>query len=123
MLDKVSPPKASDPPWRSRHAHRSCDPRAASLLRTYRQARGWTVTEAAQHTGVSRRMIGMLEAGQRRPSESVADTLIGAYRITGSHARDVRAIALANVGRDSPYRTGVTPGPWLPTTARIRRKC
>ena len=66
-------------------------------------------------------MIGMLEAGQRRPSESVADTLIGAYRITGSHARDVRAIALANVGRDSPYPTGVTPGPWLPTTARIKR--
>ena len=112
MLDKVSPPKPSDPPWRSRHAHRSCDPRAASLLQTYRQARGWTVSEAAQQTGVSRRMIGMLEAAQRRPSESVADTLVAAYRITGQHADQVRAIALANVGRDSPYRTGVITDAW-----------
>jgi len=71
MLDKVSPPKPSDPPWRSRHAHRSCDPRAASLLRTYREARGWTVSEAAKQTGVSWRMVGMLEAAQRRPSESL----------------------------------------------------
>ena len=57
-------------------------------------------------------MVGMLEAAQRRPSESTADILVGAYRITGEHADQVRAIAIPFVGRDSPYRTGVTPGPW-----------
>ena len=97
--------------WRSCRSW-SCDPRAASLLRTYREARGWTVSEAAKQTGVSRRMVGMLEAAQRRPSESTADILVGAYRITGEHADQVRAIAIPFVGRDSPYRTGVTPGPW-----------
>jgi DNA-binding XRE family transcriptional regulator len=84
------------------------------LLRIYRQARGWTVAEAARQTHVSRRMIGMLEAAQRRPSESTAEALIGAYRMTDQHADDVRAIAVPYVGRDSPYRTGVTPGPWQP---------
>lgn len=111
-LDDVSSPKPWDPPWRSRTAHRSCDPRAAAVLRYYRQARGWNVSEAARQSGVSRRMIGMLEHAQRRPSVSTAEMLIGAYGITGGHAEDVRAIALPNVGRDSPYKTGREP--WSP---------
>ena len=111
-LDEVDLPKPWDPPWRSRTAHRSCDPSAAAVLRGYRRARGWTVSEAARQSGVSRRMIGMLEHAQRRPSESTADALIAAYRITGEDADEIRAIALANVGRDSPFKTGVTPGDW-----------
>jgi hypothetical protein len=98
--------KPWDPPWRSRTAHRSCNPRAAAVLAVYRKARGWTISEAARQSRVSRRMIGSLEHAQRRPSVSVSEALIAAYRITGSHADDVREIALSNVGRDSPYRRG-----------------
>lgn len=111
-LDDVSPPKPWDPPWRSRTAHRSCDPYAAAVLRRYRAARGWTVSEAARRSGVSRRMIGMLEHAQRRPSISTAEALIAAYRITGTDEEEVRAIALPNVGRDSPFKTGREP--WDP---------
>lgn len=111
--DEVSSPKPGDPPWRSRTAHRSCDPRAAAILIWYRTRRNdWSVSEAARQSGVSRRMIGMLEHAQRRPSVSTAEALIDAYGITGDHAEDVRAIALPNVGRDSPYRTGREP--WSP---------
>ena len=110
--DHVDPPKPWDPEWRSRHAHRSCDPTAAAVLRQARAARGWSVSEAARQSGVSRRMIGMLERAQRRPSESTAEALIHAYRITGEHAAKVRAIAIPFVGRDSPFKTGVEPGGW-----------
>ncbi len=109
-LDDVSPRKPTDPPWRSRTAHRSCDPRAAGLLKFYRQVRGWSLSEAARQSGVSRRMIGMLEDCQRRPSVSTAEALITAYRISAGHAAEVRDIAIPYVGRDSPYKTGIEPG-------------
>lgn len=108
--DDVSPTKPWDPPWRSRTAHRSCDPRAAAVLAVYRRTHGWTVSEAARQSGVSRRMIGMLEHAQRRPSVAVAEALITAYGIPGGHAEDVRAVALPNVGRDSPYKTSDAAG-------------
>jgi hypothetical protein len=112
VLDDIDQRKPSDPPWRSRRAHRSCDPRAAAILKFYRLRRGWNVSEAARQSGVSRRMIGMLEHAQRRPSESTADALIYAYRIGSEHAGEVRSIALPNVGRDSPFKTGVVPRDW-----------
>jgi DNA-binding XRE family transcriptional regulator len=110
--DEVSPPKPGDPPWRSRTAHRSCDPEAAAVLRRARRERGWSVSEAARRSGVSRRMIGMLEAAQRRPSESTAEALIIAYRLSGERAEAVWAIAVPLVGHDSPYKTGAWPDGW-----------
>ncbi len=110
--DDIDPPKPGDPPWRSRHAHRSCDPFAAAVLREARRARGWSVSEAARRSGVSRRMIGMLEHAQRRPSESTAEALIDAYRLTDGPAEAVWSIALPLRGRDSPYKTGNWPDGW-----------
>lgn len=111
-LDEVSPRKPTDPPWRSRTAHRSLDPRVAAILKHYRQSRGWSLSGAARQSGVSRRMIGMLEHGQRRPSVSTAEALIAAYRIRADHAEEVREIAIPYVGRDSPFKTGVAPYDW-----------
>ena len=110
--DDVSPRKPGDPWWRSRTAHRSCDPRAAAVLRQARTARGWSVSEAARRSGVSRRMIGMLEAAQRRPSISTSQALISAYRLTGERADAVRDIAVPCAGRDSPFKTGIEPDSW-----------
>ncbi len=108
-VDEISPRRPQDPPWRSRTAHRTSDPEAMEALRCGRERRGWTMTRAAQETGVSRPMISQLESGLRRPSESVAEDLIAGYRLTGQAADAVRSIALEWVGRDSPYRTGVNP--------------
>jgi len=110
--DEADPPKPWDPPWRSRTAHRSCDPEAAAVLMNARRTRGWSVSEAARRSGVSRRMIGMLEGAQRRPSVSTAEALIDAYRLTGDDAETVRSIAIPLVGRDSPFNTGIEPGGW-----------
>ena len=114
--DEVDSPKPHDPPWRSRCAHRSCDPEASAALRRGRLARGWNISEAARQSGVSRRMIGALEHGQRRPSESVAGALVTAYRLTGRDATAVWSIAIPLVGRDSPYRRGWRPGDPEPYT-------
>jgi hypothetical protein len=54
-------------------------------------------------------MISQLERGLRRPSESVAEDLIDGYGMSEFDAATVRSIAIAYVGRDSPYRTGVAP--------------
>lgn len=110
-MDEISPRRPQDPPWRVRIAHRSSDPYAMEVLRRARERRGWTMTRAAAETGVSRPMISQLERGQRRPSVSLAEALIAGYGMTGPGADAVRAIALDWVGRDSPYRTGVSP-PW-----------
>jgi transcriptional regulator with XRE-family HTH domain len=108
-VDQISPRRPQDPPWRSRTAHRTSSPQAMEALRHGRQRRGWTLTAAAKHSGVSRPMISLLERGLRRPSESVAEDLIDAYELTGPEANAVRSIALELVGRDSPFRTGVSP--------------
>jgi transcriptional regulator with XRE-family HTH domain len=108
-VDEISPRRPQDPPWRSRTAHRTSDPGAMEALHRGRLARGWSMTAAAEHSGVSRPMISQLERGQRRPSRPLAEALISAYRLTGPEADAVRSIALEWVGRDSPFRTGVSP--------------
>ena len=112
--DEVSPRKPGDPPWRSRTAHRSCDPGAAAVLRSAREARSWSISEAARRTGIARRHIGMIEQGQRQPSVTVAEILITTYELSGQQADAVRSIALADVGRSSPYRSPTS-------TARTKR--
>jgi len=109
MFDETSPRRPGDPPWRSRTAHRTSSPAAMAALRRGRLVRGWSMTAAARHSGVSRPMISQLESGRRRPSESVAEDLIAAYRLTGADAAAVRGIAIPLVGRDSPYKTGDWP--------------
>ena len=106
MQDDVSPRRPHDPPWRSRHAHRSLDPAVARMLAGARHGRGWTQYTAAAALGVSRRMIGMLEAGQRVPSVVMAEDLIGGYGLGVAEAELLRSVALPDVGRASPYRAG-----------------
>jgi hypothetical protein len=55
----------------------------------------------------------MIEHGQRQPSITVAEILIRTYELTGQQADVVRSIALADVGRDSPYRSPGRSGPDL----------
>lgn len=80
-------------------------------LRRARVRHGWSMTRAAAETGVSRPMISQLERGLRRPSVTLAEALITGYGMDPATAEVVRSIAIDWVGRDSPYRTGVSP-PW-----------
>ena len=106
MQDIIDPPRPYDPPWRSRHAHRSLDPAVSSMLARRRRELGWSLSEAERRTGVSRRMLSMLERGERVPSTVLADDLAAGYGLSPSDASLLWSAALPNVGRDSPYRTG-----------------
>jgi len=108
-MDLRSPRRPQDPPWRSRTAHRTSTPGAMRALRDARLRQGWSIARAAAECGVSRPHLSLLERGLRRPSESVAAAIVAGYGMTLAEADAVRAIALAYVGRDSPYRTGITP--------------
>jgi transcriptional regulator with XRE-family HTH domain len=105
MRDEIHAPRPQDPPWRSRHAHRNLPRDVAELLRAARDSHGWTISEASRRTGVSRRMITLLERGERYPSTVLADALIEGYELGQRNAWRLRDIALPNVGRASPYRT------------------
>lgn len=104
--DQIDPRQPTDPPWRSRHAHRSLAPAVAAMLLRARIAWGWTQVEAAERCDVARRMIGMLEAGQRVPSRAMAEALITGYGLDSRDAELLRQVALPGVGRDSPYHPG-----------------
>lgn len=102
--DEIDMPRRHDPPWRSRHAHRNLPPDVAEMLHMARLGHGWTKSEAERRTGISRRMITLLERGERYPSQTLAEDLIDGYRLGELNADRLRGIALPNVGRDSPYR-------------------
>ncbi len=42
--------------------------RMASILRQLRQARSWSLTQAAERTGVSKAMLGQIERGESSPT-------------------------------------------------------
>lgn len=42
--------------------------RMAAMLRQLRQARSWSLTQAAEHTGVSKAMLGQIERGESSPT-------------------------------------------------------
>jgi transcriptional regulator with XRE-family HTH domain len=107
MQDHASPRRPHDPPWRSRTAHRTLDPNVAGMLAWRRIELGWTYSQAAQRTGVSRRMLALLEAGERVPSTVLAAALIDGYRLDVRDADLLWSVALPNVGRASPYETGL----------------
>lgn len=110
--DVSDPRKPGDSSWRGRTARRTSTPQAMAAFRNARLRRGWTLTRAAQETGVSRPHLSLIERGLRRPSESVAVDIAIAYRMTPDEAEAVSAIAVRWAGRDSPYRTGDAPGEW-----------
>ena len=108
--DESDPRKPTDPPWRGRTARRTSTPSAMRALRDARLRRGWTLTRAAEETGVSRPHLSLLERGLRRPSESVAEDIIAAYGMTDAEADSLAKVAVPWAGRDSPFRTGAEPG-------------
>ncbi len=81
----------------------------AAALRRARHARGWSLTDAAAATGVSRSMISDLERGVRVPSVALAEDLISGYELRGEVVGWLLDAATPYAGRSSPYRTGDTP--------------
>jgi len=101
--------RTPDPPWRSRVARRDLPADVAAMLRRARLARGWSLSEAERRSLISRRMLSLLEQGQRRPSVVLAESLVQAYRLGPGDSARLQAVAVENAGRDSPYRNRRNP--------------
>ena len=58
------------------------DARLAARLKTEREARGWSIAELAQRSGVSKAMISKVERGEASPTASLLGRLSGAFGLT-----------------------------------------
>ena len=81
----------------------------AARLKTEREARGWSVAELAERSGVSRAMISKVERAEASPTAALLGRLSGAFGLTLSAllARAERAAAASRGARSS--RSGPIP--------------
>lgn len=79
--------------WHDQH-RRTPAPGFGTLLTTYRQARGWSMSELARRAGLDHSYISRLEAGDRMPARVVACELADVF---GLHNVD-RDVFLATAG-------------------------
>lgn len=56
--------------------------RLAERIRIEREARGWSLSDLAERSGVSRAMISKIERGEASPTASLLGRLSGAYGLT-----------------------------------------
>jgi transcriptional regulator with XRE-family HTH domain len=60
----------------------SLDARIGARIRIERENRGWSLTDLAQRSGVSRAMINKVERGEASPTASLLGRLAGAFGLT-----------------------------------------
>ena len=94
------------------------DSRLGARIRTEREKRGWSLTDLAQRSGVSRAMINKVERGDASPTASLLGRLSGAFGLTLStllaRTETGRAGRLVKAG-DQPLWTD-------PATGYVRRQ-
>jgi len=83
----------------------SIHPEIGTALKTLRRQAGWSLDEAARHTGVSKAMLGQIERGESSPTVATLWKLAGGFRTSISAFLD----AAADAGGDA-----------LPLPARVR---
>ncbi|MGW3846888.1 helix-turn-helix transcriptional regulator [Streptomyces fagopyri] len=89
-----------------------------SLLRAARERAGLGLRQAGRLAGISGGYLANLEAGARCPSRSVAERLADLLLLDDEEREQLRAAAVTDAGRDSPWRAARQPGPTSLTTAR-----
>jgi transcriptional regulator with XRE-family HTH domain len=57
-------------------------PRIAARIRAEREARGWSLAELAEHSGVSKAMISKVERSEASPTAALLGRLSGAFGLT-----------------------------------------
>jgi transcriptional regulator with XRE-family HTH domain len=98
---------------------RALDTCLGARVRTEREARGWSLTDLAGHSGVSRAMIHKIERGESSPTAALLGKLSGAFGITLSELL-ARAERTARGGR---LLRSAEQGTWQdPETGYLRRQ-
>lgn len=62
----------------------SLDRRIGTRIRLERESRGWSLTELAERSGVSRAMVHKIERGESSPTATLLAKLSGAFSLTMS---------------------------------------
>jgi len=94
------------------------DLRLGERLRAEREARGWSLTDLAQRSGVSRAMINKIERAESSPTASLLGRLSGAFGLTLSEL--LARTEAARVGR--LLRAADQPLWRDPETSYVRRQ-
>src|SRR6516165_4406091 len=95
----------------------SIDARIGARIRIERENRGWSLTDLAQRSGVSRAMINKVERGEASPTASLLGRLAGAIGLTLS-------MLLARLGNRPRWPVGkgeraiLLDRPWFRYSAR-----
>jgi transcriptional regulator with XRE-family HTH domain len=93
--------------------------RLATRLKAEREARGWSISDLAQHSGVSRAMISKIERAEASPTAALLGRLSGAFGLTLSTLL-ARAEADGEEGQRIA-RAGAQPVWRDPATGYLRR--
>src|SRR5271155_536665 len=88
----------------------------AQRIHAGRAARGWSIAELAQRSGVSRAMISKVERGEASPTAALLGRLSGAFGLTLS-----TLLARAELGGGRLLRAGEQPQWKDPATGYVRR--
>lgn len=98
--------------------------RIAERLRALRDARGWSLETLAEHNGVSRSNISLIERGQSSPTAVVLDKLATALAVPSPRysAKAARTRPLHRSPAPPIKRYGPTP-PRATNAANSRRRC
>ena len=92
------------------------DSRLAATLKQLRESRGWSLTDLAGKSGVSRAMIHKVESGASSPTAALLGRLSGAFGLT------VSQLLIAVEGSQSRVaRAGNTPV-WVDPETGFRRR-
>jgi transcriptional regulator with XRE-family HTH domain len=94
----------------------SFDRSLGERVRTERELRGWSLSDLASHSGVSRAMIHKIERGDSSPTASLLGKLCGAFSLTVS-----ALIARAEAGSQRLSRFADQPVWTDPETGYVRR--
>jgi transcriptional regulator with XRE-family HTH domain len=94
------------------------DSRLGARIRTEREGRGWSLTDLAQRSGVSRAMINKVERGDASPTASLLGRLSGAFGLTLS-----TLLAGTEAGRPGRLVRAEDQLQWTdPATGYVRRQ-
>ena len=97
----------------------SLDARIGARIRIERENRGWSLTDLARRSGVSRAMINKVERGEASPTASLLGRLAGAFGLTLSMllAR-TETDHKGRLVRDWLHPSPDRPGSWFRHSAR-----
>ena len=92
----------------------------SEALKQLRQANGWSLTLAAERTGVSKAMLGQIERGESSPTVATLWKIATGFNVPFSFFIEDPALPAGEIARFSQPNAQMTVRPLLPWDAQLR---